>query len=154
MAAGIGEASAIFTVAETGFKLSSAILAYIREAREAPVRITRIANDIETTSEHLKQVGELIENNHRRKVLNEFGIRSAQRCADECSEILRTIRVIVCKHGWQQDPNGIQTEIDVSLFSAIQWPFVKPKLTAPRAELDRIKLDLTLILTIASVLQA
>ena len=154
MAAGLGEASAIIAVADAGLKFSSALLEYVREAREAPTRIRRIANLIETTSEQLREVGQLIQNNDRRKILSDDGVNSAQRCSDECNQILRNLRMTLCKHGWQQDSGDLQAEIDLSLFSAMQWPFVKSKLDAPRAELDRIKLDLIFIMTLARVVQA
>ncbi|KAF2231104.1 hypothetical protein EV356DRAFT_312280 [Viridothelium virens] len=154
MAAGLGEASAIFAVADAGLKFSTTLLEYIREAKGAPAQINRIANVIETTSEQLKQVGQLIDNNVRRKVLSDSGVSSAQRCSDECNQILKTLRMTLCKNGWQQNFGDANADIDISLWSAMQWPFIKPKLEAPRAELDRIKLDLTFILTLASVLQA
>ena len=152
--AGIGEASAIIAVAETGLKLSSALLSCVRDVRDAPARIQRIGNVIDTTSGQLREVGELISKNDRRRVLSEYSVRSATRCSQECAEIIKNLRLTLFKHGWMPDVDDVDAELDVSLFSSMQWPFIKSRLDAPRAELDRIKLDLTLILTTASVLQA
>ncbi|KAI9663664.1 MAG: hypothetical protein M1821_007154 [Bathelium mastoideum] len=152
--AGVGEASAIIAVAETGLKLSSALLEYIRDVRDAPARIKRVANVIDTTSGQLKEVGELVRENDRRRVLSALGVRTATRCSEECAEIIKNLRLTLCKHGWMPDADDVDAELDVSLFSSIQFPFIKSRLDAPRVELDRIKLDLTLILTTASVFQA
>lgn len=152
--AGLGEASAIIGVAETGLKLSSALWKYVNEVRSAPEHIRRIANLVQTTSEQLKQVGQLIESNPQTNILRDTGIRSAQRCSDDCAQILRSLRMKLCKNGWQQDSADLQAEVDVDILSRYRWPFIKSELDTPRIELDRIKLDLTLILVLASVLQA
>ncbi|KAI9706979.1 MAG: hypothetical protein M1820_004567 [Bogoriella megaspora] len=151
---GVAAASAIIAIADAGVKLGGALLQYGREARDAPARIKRVGNVIATTSGQLKAVGELIQSNPRRKLLSDFSLRDAQRCADECGQIIRTLRITLCKHGWMQEADDLDTELDLTIFSAFQWPFIKTKLDAPQADLDRIKLDLNLILTTASVLQA
>ena len=152
MAAGIGEASAILTVAQLGISLSKSLIKFIEEVKDAPSHIQRIGNEILTTSERLKDIGELVDQNSQSKVLSEGGINSAVRCSTECQQIIQDVRILLCKNGWQdpaKDPD--KDEVDSSLFSTLRWPFVKIKLEVPRAELHRIKIDLSLLFSAARV---
>ena len=151
MAAGIGEASAILTVAQLGISLSKSLIAYIEEVKGGPSYIQRVGNEIRTTSERLKDIGELISENSHTKVFSEEGINSALRCSRECQQIIQDVRIVLYKGGWQDSD---EDTLDTSLFSTLRWPFVKVKLDVPRAELHRIKIDLSLLFSAAMVLKA
>lgn len=152
--AGIGEASAIIAVAHIGIKLSNSLIAYISEVQDAPYRIQRIGNEILTTSERLKDIGEIVDKNRETQTFNDEGIQSAVRCSEDCKTILNQLRSVLNKRGWQPPLNGSEDEIDISLFSSLRWPFSKPKLEVPLAELTRVKLDLMLLFSSAMALEA
>lgn len=155
MATGIGEASAILSVAQIGISLSKSLITYIEEVKGAPSHIRRIGNEILTTSERLKDVGELVIQNPQTKVFSEEGINSAVRCSTECQQIIEEVKNVLCKGGWQDYPKvSDKDEVDTSVFSTLRWPFAKLKLEVPRAELHRIKLDLSLLFSAAMVLGA
>ena len=155
MAAGIGEASAILSIAQIGVKLSKSLITYIEEVKGAPSHIQRIGNEILTTSERLKDIGELVEKNPQTKVLSEGGINSAIRCSTECQHIIEEVKNVLYKGGWQDYPKeSDKDQFDTSLFSNLRWPFVKIKLEVSRAELHRIKLDLSLLFSAAMFLGA
>ena len=152
MAAGIGEASAILNVAQIGLSLSKSLITYIEEVKGAPSHIRRVGDEILTTSERLKDIGDLINQNPRTKVFSEEGINSAVRCSTECQQIIKEVKNVLYKSGWQDQPR--ESEIGTSMFSTLRWPFAKIKLEVPRAELHRIKLDLSLLFSCAIVLRA
>lgn len=155
MAAGIGEASAILSVAQIGITLAKTLITYIEEVRGAPSHIRRIGNEILTTSERLKDIGELVNQNPQTKIFSEEGINSAVRCSTECQQIIKEVKTVLYKGGWQDYPReSDRDEVDTSLFSTLRWPFAKIKLEVPRAELHRIKLDLSLLFSAARVLGA
>lgn len=155
MAAGIGEASAILSVAQIGINLSKALITYIEEVKDAPSHIQRIGNEILTTSERLKDIGELVNQNPQTKVFSEEGINSAVRCSSECQDIIRDVKSVLCKGGWKAYPRDSEKdEFHPSLFSTFRWPYAKIKLEVPRAELSRIKIDLSLLFSAAMVLGA
>ncbi|KAL8869276.1 MAG: hypothetical protein Q9198_007932 [Flavoplaca austrocitrina] len=152
---GIGEASAILTVATFGIALSNSLIAYIGEVQDAPSRIQRIGNEVLATFACLKDIGEIVDKNHRTKTLSDEGVRSAIRCSEECKTILIELKRVLCKSGWSQQSDGLERDdIDTSLFSQMRWPVLKSKLKVPRAELMRIKVDLTLLFTSAMVIEA
>lgn len=153
--AGIGEASAILAVAQIGISLSNTLIAYVGEVHDAPFRIQRIGNEVLTTSERLKDIGELVEKNEQTRIFSDEGVQSAVRCSDECHKILNELRSVLGKSGWHQlGKRDDKVEIDTSLFSTLRWPFVKIKLEVPRAELERIKVDLMLLFSSAMALGA
>lgn len=153
--AGIGEASAILTVATLGISLSNSLIAYIGEVQEAPSRIQRIGNEVLTTSERLKDIGDIVDKNGQTNTFSDEGVQSAIRCSEECKTILMELKRVLCKGGWSQRSTGLERdEIDTSLFSTMRWPFLKIKLEVPRAELMRIKIDLTLLFTSAMAIGA
>ncbi|KAL8995989.1 MAG: hypothetical protein Q9169_004405 [Polycauliona sp. 2 TL-2023] len=153
--AGIGEASAILAVAHIGITLSTTLIAYVGEVQDAPFRIQRIGNEILTTSERLKDIGELVEANNETQTLSGEGIQSAVRCSDDCGIILNQLRGVLKKGGWQQGPDGQgKEEIDISLFSSMRWPFSKSKIEVTLAELTRAKLDLMLLFSSAMAIGA
>ncbi|KAL9607653.1 MAG: hypothetical protein Q9167_007457 [Letrouitia subvulpina] len=155
MVAGIGEASAILTVAQLGITLSNTLITYIGEVKDAPERIQRIGNEIATTSERLKDIGEIVEKNQTIYIFSDEGVRSALRCSIECKKIIVDLQAILAKGGWRQTSSALEKdEIDISLFSSLKWPFLKTKLEVPRAELQRIKVDLSLLFSSAMALKA
>lgn len=152
---GVGEASAILTVAQLGISLSNTLIAYIGDVQDAPFRIQRIGNEILTTSERLKDIGELVDKNRQTHIFSQEGIHSAVRCSEECHKIIEDVTVILRKSGWQQNSTPFDKDaIDLSLFSSLRWPFLKTKLEVPLAELRRIKIDLSLLFSSAMTLGA
>ncbi|KLJ06456.1 hypothetical protein EMPG_10132 [Blastomyces silverae] len=153
--AGIEGVSAIITVAQVGFALSKALIEYIDEVRDASRRIRRVGNEIRTTSERLRDIGKLVETNPITNALSPEGIQSAVRASDECSQVLGELRMILAKGGYTPSPTLVQKEeIDISYFTKFKWPFVKSRLEVPRAELQRIKSDLTLLFTSVMAISA
>ena len=153
--AGIGEATAILAVAQLGISLSNTLIAYVGEVQDAPFRIQRIGNEVLTTSERLKDIGELVDKNDQTRIFSDEGVHSAVRCSEECRKILSELKSILSKGGWHQWSKGQdKDEIDTSLFSTLWWPFLKTKLEVPRAELERIKIDLMLLFSSAMALGA
>jgi hypothetical protein len=153
--AGVGEASAIITVASLGISLSNTLIAYIGEVRDPPGRIERVGNEVLTTSERLKEIGELVARNPQPNFFNHEGIKSAKSCSDECNQVIEEVRQTLQKSGWVPKSQVVEkNEIDISLFSSFRWPFTRTKLDVPRAELQRIKIDLSLLFSSAMALGA
>lgn len=153
--AGIGEASAILAVAQIGISLSNTLITYFGEVQDAPIRIQHIGNEVLITSERLKDIGELVDKNHQTRIFSDEGVLSAARCSEECKKILLELKNVLGKSGWhQQWKVEDKIEIDSSLFSTLRWPFLRTKLEVPRAELNRIKIDLMLLFSSAMALRA
>lgn len=148
--AGIGEASAIISVAQAGISLSKTIISLVGEVRDAPTTIVRIGNEIQSTSGRLKEIGVLIEDNPSTRLFSDEGLSDAARCSYQCDLILAQVGAILVKGGWNSGSTALdRDDIDISWFTTLKWPFLKSRLESPRAELQIIKADLNLLFTSA-----
>ena len=148
--AGIGEASAIIAVAQAGICLSMAIISYVSDARDAPGSISRLGNEIKSTSGRLEEIAEIIKDNASTRLLLDTAVGDATRCSSDCELILAQVSNLLVKGGWGREPTGLsKDDIDTSVFAYLRWPFLKTRLDTPRAELQRIKADLCLLFNVA-----
>ena len=148
--AGIGEASAIIAVAQAGISLSKVIIAYVGDVRDAPKSVSRIGNEIDSTSGRLEEIAGIIQDNPNTQLLLDTAVRDATRCSCECELILAQVGNLLVKGGWRTDSTGLsKDDIDTSVVASLKWPFLKTKLETPRVELQRIKADLSLLFNVA-----
>ena len=144
--AGIGEASAIITIAQVGINLSIKIFEFATEIRDARGAIYRIGRDICTTSERLEEVGRLIQENNKTKLFSETGIASAVRCSKDCKDIIDDVNKVLAKAGWVPGSADLDKKnLDISLFETLRWPFVKTQLVDLQADLEKVKASLSLL---------
>lgn len=145
--AGIGEASAIIAVAQAGISLSMVIIAYVGDVRDAPNSVSRIGNEIKSTSGRLQ---EIIKDNPVTGLLLDSAVGDATRCSSECELILAQVGNLLVKGGWKRDSTELsKDDIDTSVVASLKWPFLKTRLETPRVELQRIKADLSLLFNVA-----
>lgn len=148
--AGIGEASAIISVAQAGISLSKTIISLIGEVRDAPSAIVRIGREIQSTSGRLKEIGDLIEHNESIRLFSDEGLTDAARCSYQCDLILAQVGALLVKGGWTSGSTALdKNDIDISWFTTLKWPWLKTRLESPRAELQIVKADLNLLFTSA-----
>lgn len=144
--AGIGEASAIITVAQVGIGLSTALLGYVGDVRNAGSNIQRVADEISSTCDRLKELGDLVEQNPTTGLFSEEGLRKSERLAASCKSVIDEIRQALKKADVEVNPESFSSsEIDISRISKYYWPFIQGKLELPRTELSRLKIDLLLL---------
>ena len=148
--AGIGEASAIIAVAQAGISLSMVIVAYVGDVRDAPKSISRIGNEIKSTSGRLEEIAEIIRDNPKTKLLLDTAVEDATRRSSECELILAQVGNLLVRGGWKRDSTGLsKNDIDTSVVASLRWPFLKTRLDTPRVELQGIKADLILLFNVA-----
>lgn len=148
--AGIGEASAIIAVAQAGISLSMVIIAYVGHVRDAPKSISRIGNEIKSTSGRLEEIAEIIRDNLNTRLLLDTAVADATRCSFDCELILAQVGNLLVKGGWKRGSTELsKDDIDTSVVASLRWPFLKTRLDTPRVELQRIKADLILLFNVA-----
>ena len=136
--------------AKSGITLLQDIVFLVSGVNEADFKTLQA-----TTCERLRDIGELVDKNEHTRIFNDQGISSAVRCSEECHKIIKDVRNVLRKGGWQPKKPGLaKDDIDISLFSSLRWPFLKWSLEVPRAELQRIKIDLSLLFSSAMALGA
>ncbi len=143
---GVGEISAIITIADVGLSLSRALIGYVGDVKGAGHRVQEIANEINSTSDQLKELGELVQQNPTTHLFSDEGLKRSQKLAAAFKKTINEIRDALRKADVHLDPDNVDSgEIELTRFSKFSWPWVQPKLEVPRAELQRLKIDLVLL---------
>ena len=140
--AGIGEASAILTVAEAGFSLASKLKDLLDDYKNATNVIQSLHQELQTTSSSLENLGKLAEQNG---LQNQNGVSDTRavtaRCQKTISEIENLLRLESAPLNSALDnPSKEMTRSD-----RMKWAFSKPKVEVLRAELAALKLDIMLL---------
>ena len=144
--AGIGEASAIIAVSQLGISLSTALIGYVGEVKDAGPHIQRVADEISSTCDRLKELGDLVEQNPTTCLFSQEGLRKSERLASSCQSVIDEIRQALKKADVEVNSKSFSSdELDISRFSKLYWPFIRNKLELPRTELSRLKIDLLLL---------
>lgn len=153
--AGVGEISAIITIAEVGFGLSTALIGYVGDVKDAAPRIQAVADEIRSASGHLKQLGELVQDNPETHLFNDDGLQRSVELAKSFGVAITEIRKQLKKADIHIEPESVTSEeIEVSRLTRLGWPFLKPKLEVPRAELRWLKVELLLLFQAAKMIGA
>lgn len=144
--AGIGEVSAIITIADVGITLSKALIAYVGEVKDAGLQIQGVADEISSVSDRLKEAAELAERNTSTRLFSEEGLRRLRSLAASCEGVLDQIRDILKWTIVGFDPDHLSGDkIDISRLAKLRWPLIQSKLDLPRARLVTLKIDLLLL---------
>lgn len=99
-------------------------------------------------SDRLKELGELVAKNKENRLFSQEGLERADKLATTCRSVLGEIRKTLQRVDINVDVESssvTNSEIDISKFSKICWPFVQKSLEVPRSELSRLKIDLLLL---------
>jgi hypothetical protein len=156
----VGGVSAILAVAQAGLQLATTLNAYVSDFKGGGEDIASLANEIDATVVHLREVDQRIQENSITRGWNDGGLKLAKKCCTDCENVIRKLCKLLRKSGAGEDINDqagtgnqdlkllaiTRADIDLSLFKKSVWPFQKPKFLAVKAELVNIKLDILLVL--------
>ncbi|KAF7504280.1 hypothetical protein GJ744_002538 [Endocarpon pusillum] len=146
--AGIGEATAIIALAETGFSLARAINTYISDVSDAKDDILSLSSEIDSTFRNLRDLAEFINMNETTKVWSDDGIENARKCVRDSELVITKMRKLLKKAtASDMSPKVERDEIDITKFQKAKWPILKPELEVRRRELQIIKQDIILAYT-------
>ncbi|ERF70116.1 hypothetical protein EPUS_00303 [Endocarpon pusillum Z07020] len=127
--AGIGEATAIIALAETGFSLARAINTYISDVSDAKDDILSLSSDIDSTFRNLRDLAHFIERNETTKVWSDDGAANARKCVRDSELVIVKMRKLLKKAtASDTSPEVERDEIDVTKFQKAKWPILKPEL--------------------------
>lgn len=140
--AGIGEASAILTVAEAGFSLASKLKDLFDDYKNAAGTIEKLREELEATSKSLQNLGEFAEQNG---LHNKNAVADAKILTDRCQRTISDIKTLMRLESVPSDPASTSSEAELTRLDRVKWVFSKSKLQVPRAELARLKLDMMLL---------
>lgn len=141
--AGVGEASAILTITQFGFTFASRLADFIGDYKDAGNLMKTISDEVEATSTPLQQLGELIKQNG---LQNPKAVSDAASLARRFNITISEIRSILKMDDISLDGTSSNKETALSKRDRLRWASLsKSKLEIPRAQLGRLKMEMTLL---------
>ena len=163
-----------------GVQIAQILQAEIDAIQTATERVEQIVIEIRATSTGLTNLQDfLIQDSEASavdRIFNDEGCNEVAHIVRRCNTVFRNITVLVAKAGngvlssvdyFQRqleeehkkkkkgiEDNNVKLEVELSNLEHLMWPWRLPKIEQYIADLDRLKLSLVLILSVANLAKA
>jgi hypothetical protein len=147
--AAIGVIASVAQLADYGFKLSIKLTSYSEAVSRADRTIESLSNEVSFTSGVLKVLGDILEDDEA-KYISRTAVEATQGTVKECFVVFESLTKILDKalpKSLVMEKGG-KTVKGMRLREKIMWPFLEPRVELLRVNLDRLKVNLTLMLEV------
>jgi hypothetical protein len=141
----VGAVASIVGIAIAGAKISMILYELGSTAKSAKSEVNKVAVSIATFSSVLQQLASTLEKAHSAR-FSISAIGTTQEILDRCQEIFDEIGEVVKDLKITKDGGKNLTQKSVSHVARVQWVFKRVKVLKLQAELESMKLTLTLML--------
>ncbi|KAE9981415.1 hypothetical protein EG327_006223 [Venturia inaequalis] len=124
----LGAAASLIQIADAGLKLYN----YIDSIASANKRITRVAKNLETTCNVVKEIGEVFQRQETARLVSKSAVKMAQDAAEECNSMFGELREAVGKSGGNR----------------FGFPFREGRLEVLSLQLEKLKSSLLLLMAL------
>ena len=149
--AGIGEASAVIAVVQSGFSLAKALNTYIGDYKDSYESVTGLASELDATITQIKELSDLVAYND---AAGPGSLKLCEKCTEDSNRLIRKIVELLTKARLPEDPTAmvnLKDNIRIRTFDRARWPLYKSKVDSVKSELHLMKTD---ILIARSCIQA
>ena len=152
----LGAGSAVVGVLQVGLSLAKAIRKTVKDYKDAADDLTSLAQDIEKTLFLVSQLKRLIVDNEKTGTFSDGGVAELNRCLKSTEQIFDSLVALLTKTGVSHAPGTeIKSEdLIISRSSRMKWPGQKSRVKDKQKDLDKVRLELTVILLLKETLQA
>ena len=157
-----------------GIQIAQILQQEIDAVQTAPERVEQIVIEIRATATGLTNLQEFLlqdtEASDDDRIFNDDGRLEIAHIVRRCNSVFRNVTVLVAKagdgvlsavdffqrqveekHKDKKSTEDVKLEIELSNLEHIMWPWRLPKIQQYIADLDRLKLSLVLILSVANL---
>jgi hypothetical protein len=146
--AAIGVIASVAQLADYGFKLSIKLVSYSEAVSRADKTIESLSNEVSFTSGVLRVLWDVLQQDEA-KYFNRTAVEATQGTVKECFAVFEALAKILDKAlPKSSDEKGGKAPKGMRFREKIKWPFLEPKVELMRANLDRLKTNLTLMLEV------
>jgi hypothetical protein len=146
--AAVGVIASVAQLADYGFKLSIKLISYSEAVARADKTIESLSNEVSFTSGVLKVLGDVLQQDAAR-CLNRTAVEATQGTVKECFAVFEALTKILDKALPKSSDDKAGKELKgMRLREKMKWPFLEPKVELMRANLDRLKTNLALMLEV------
>ncbi|CAK1367811.1 hypothetical protein CB0940_11451 [Cercospora beticola] len=144
MAEIIGTAASVIQVAEAGFSLATTLYNYSKSVKSAEKDIKKIARDVKLTAKVLQRTHEQLKADVLGKSCTHEAIHDLEEVLDGCREAFQEVDDALMK-SMRPGANG---KFTMSMTEKLKWPLRSSKLEVLRANLEKLKSTLLLMLSV------
>jgi hypothetical protein len=151
----IGLIASVIGVAGAGLKLSITLYTFSETVATAADSIKAIAKDVSLTSAVLEELGSNLKHDEQTRLYSSTALKTAQTVVVDCEAVFKQIDGALSKsmerisglsgNGRRKGKGG---KVVLSAMEKLKWPFLQPKMQELRANLERLKSTLVLMLNV------
>jgi hypothetical protein len=151
----IGLIASVIGVAGAGLKLSITLYTFSETVATAADSIKAIAKDVSLTSAVLEELGSNLKHDEQARLYSGTALKTAQTVVVDCEAVFKQIDGALSKsmerisglsgNGRRKGKSG---KVVLSAMEKLKWPFLQPKMQELRANLERLKSTLVLMLNV------
>jgi hypothetical protein len=151
----IGLIASVIGVAGAGLKLSITLYTFSETVATAADSIKAIAKDVSLTSAVLEELGSNLKHDEQARLYSGTALKTAQTVVVDCEAVFKQIDGALSKsmerisglsgNGRRKGKGG---KVVLSAMEKLKWPFLQPKMQELRANLERLKSTLVLMLNV------
>jgi hypothetical protein len=144
--AAIGVIASVTQLADYGFKLSVKLFSYSEAVNRADKSVQSLSNEVSLTSAVLKELAGILQEDEA-KLINQTALEATSKTTNECLLVFQELGKVLEKSlsRTSEKKENIPT---IRIREKLKWPFMQAKVDVLRANLDRLKASLTLMLQV------
>ena len=140
----LGIVAGMFQVADIGAKLSVNLSSFARKAKSADLAIRDISKDVSLTCSVLRELAKELQKDEKAKLCSNHAMTTAQRIIDECRKVFNDLNTTLDTN----KPMPQDTMAFKKWTQRLKYPFVEPRIDLLRANLERLKSTILLMLNV------
>ena len=144
----LGIVASVLQIADLGLRLSTKLYAFGKTIATAEKSIQSISKDISLTSSVLRQLGQTLEEDKKSRLINDNALQTADGIINECRDIFQEMDSIFMKRMPRVLSEEKEKGSKATVTTKLWWPYVRPKILLLRANLDRQKSTLLLMINV------
>jgi hypothetical protein len=140
----VGLAASVLQIADYGWKTSYKLYAFSKKVHEAGKTIELISQDISATGAVLKQLGDRVEKDVTAapdsRICSQGLINAASQLVEECKNLFTEIDISI---GGKEG-----NKVILGFKQKLKWSYLEPRVELLRANLERLKSSLAIMLNV------
>ena len=141
----LGIAASVLQIADLGARLSVNLFTFSRKVKNANKNIDSISQDIAGTGAVLQLLGNELKKDESLRLCSSRAVAQARTLVDECHKIFKELNDAIeggCKSG------GSGSKLIMGLKQKLKYPFLEPQIDLLKAKLEKLKVDLMVMLNV------
>jgi Fungal N-terminal domain of STAND proteins len=147
--AALGVVASVAQLADYGFRLSVKLYSYSAAVSRADKAVQSLSNEVSVTSAVLKELGGILQEDEA-KYVSVTALQATSGTVQECLAVFEELNQELEKCLPSTSDAAEKAKFKINITGKLKFPFMEKKIGLLRANLDRLKSSLTLMLQVLS----